>query len=145
MFRRNEKSSQKRTEPGNASLARDRETAEILRRTLSTSSEAESAALNPVGRSDIGPGNAVRNLNLTVIDRGTWGTVYEIPSTDKVLKFGSPSHDGIRWDFHAIKVACQGASGTQDACKVDVGSFSDIPVPRVANGFEYHRADDLEF
>lgn len=113
----------------------ERAAAKTLRCTLSTAHTAEYEAPNPASRTV--------NSSLTVIGRGTCGTVYEIPGSDKVLKLGSPSHDGIEWDSVATNKAYTGAINT---LKLDRRLFlSDTPIPRVPYSFKYYKEDDCDF
>lgn len=84
--------------------------------------------------------------NLTVIGRGTCGTIYEIPGTDRVIKLGSPGHDGLWVDFLSTNAAYTGVMKTENSLRIVQGlSDENVSVPRVPRGFEYHIDTDDSF
>lgn len=82
---------------------------------------------------------------LSVIGRGTCGTVYEIPGIDRALKIGSPTQNDIWWDFLATNTAHKYSAISEPLFKFSRDFQEDVFIPRVPRGFEYHTGEDTIF
>jgi hypothetical protein len=118
------------------------EDAEILRRGLSTKPVKSSMSRYSKSSSSETCSDAAP---LQLIGRGTCGTVYALPETDRALKIGSASHGAIRWDFHATTAAHVASVESEIAFKVAEYLFGDLCIPIVPRVLKLLPGDDMDW
>jgi hypothetical protein len=112
-------------------------TYEILRRTLSVRTVVSTSS-SFAERMELA--KLLENAPLSVIGRGTCGTVFEIPGTETAIKKGVDK-DGLWNDANLTNVVCRAVVETRSLLE---SKFPDASIPRVPRVYGWVSNDELD-